>query len=285
MKRRLMIITLQISAICLLLVLCLILPSVLLSPGMFHPLSKASDTTIDSRDTSGSAANDTGEELSIPLEDAAYPKDLPPSEDPYDLFALYDFLYIGDSYIERLADSGIIHESCTVLAKSGTAAEDWYTKEGNDRYVDYMMRLESLADTPFRGIIVNYGINKIKNKKNISYMEQLIDDIHDTFPDVPLFILKVMPVAEQFVLKKDGVVTYTSDSINRAENRSVVSYNEAIEQYCRHMENVYFVDPTAGFVDKKGNMKQDHADKRGLHIAPEYEPDWCRNIFEGVTAR
>ena len=59
------------------------------------------------------------------------------TEDEYEEYYLYNFLYIGDSFIQRLAKSGIIHESNDVLAKNGTAARDWYVQEDNDPRMAY----------------------------------------------------------------------------------------------------------------------------------------------------
>ena len=202
----------------------------------------------------------------IPLEDAVYPNaDNMAETDPNELYYLYDFLYIGDSFIARLEDSGIIHESCTVLAKSGTSAKDWYVQDDNDRYVAFLKELQSLHGTPYRGIILYYGINYIKSGKNIVYMKQLIEDIQSVFPDVPLFVLKIMPVAEQFVILREGEVCYTSEEVNREGKSCVVSYNAELETYCRQRKNVIFRDTTEGFIDETGNMGKEREDERGLH--------------------
>jgi len=259
-KHKGLMVLLLLSSACLLLLLC------------FLPFSKQ---RADAEDTL----------TQIPLQEAEYSGTLVTPGDPYELYYLYDFLYIGDSFIVRLADSGILHESCTVLAKSGTSAKDWYVKEDNERYVNFLEQLHQLSGTSFRGIIMNYGINYVMGKKNVSYMEDLIDDIHDTFPETPLFVLKIMPVAEYFVLEREGKEPYTSEEINHGKKQSVVHYNEAVEQYCHRKENVFFVDPTEGFVDDAGNLKREYADERGLHIASAKIPDWCQNIFQAVTTR
>ena len=205
------------------------------------------------------------------------------TEDDYEDYYLYDFLYIGDSFIQRLTKSGIIHESNDVLAKSGTAARDWYVEEDNDRYVDYYDKMLALDPNQYSGIVINYGINDIKNNSNIEYSEQLVDDIVEHFQDTPIFLLKIMPVAEQFVLKKNGKVVSNCDDINRNGKNNVVNFNNAMESYARRKANVWFVDATAGFIDKNGNLKKEKADDRGLHIANDYVVEWCKNIFYAVT--
>ena len=205
------------------------------------------------------------------------------TEDEYEDYYLYDFLYIGDSFIQRLAKSGIIHESNDVLAKNGTAARDWYVQEGNDRYVDFYEDMIAMDPDMYSGIVVNYGINDIKNSTNVEFSEQLIDDITEHFPDTPVFLMKIMPVAEQFVLKKNDKVVSNCDDINRNGTYNVVNFNNAMESYARRKANVWFVDATAGFIDENGNLMKEKADKRGLHIANEYVVEWCKNIFYAVT--
>lgn len=207
------------------------------------------------------------------------------TEDEYEDYYLYNFLYIGDSFIQRLAKSGIIHESNDVLAKNGTAARDWYVEEGNDRYVDFYDRMLEMDPDMYSGIVVNYGINDIKNSTNVEFSEQLIDDIAKQFPGTPIFLMKIMPVAEQFVLEKKGKVVSNCDDINRGGKYNVTSFNYAMEDYARRKENVWFVDATEGFIDKNGNLMREKADKRGLHIANEYVVEWCKNIFYAVTNR
>ncbi len=207
------------------------------------------------------------------------------TEDEYEDYYLYNFLYIGDSFIQRLAKSGIIHESNDVLAKNGTAARDWYVEEGNDRYVDFYDRMLEMDPDMYSGIVVNYGINDIKNSTNVEFSEQLIDDIAKQFPGTPIFLMKIMPVAEQFVLEKKGKVVSNCDDINRGGKYNVTSFNSAMEDYARRKENVWFVDATEGFIDKNGNLMREKADKRGLHIANEYVVEWCKNIFYAVTNR
>ncbi len=228
-------------------------------------------------------AEDTSSQ--IPLDAAAYPGVVALNQtDPTALYSLYDFLYIGDSFIQRLADSGILHESSTVLAKSGSSPKDWYIEEDNERYVDFLSRLQAMEGTPFRGILINYGINNIKSDKNIPYMEQLIEDIRAVFPDVPLFVMKLMPVAEQFVIIRKEQIAWTSEQVNHGEKNCVDAFNEELERFCRTQKNTRFIDATADFIDEQGNLKTEYADERGLHIAEPYIEAWCRNIFQAVTA-
>ncbi len=201
----------------------------------------------------------------------------------YEDYYLYNFLYIGDSFIRRLAKSGIIHDSCEVLAKSGTAPRDWYVEGDNDRFVDYLETVRGFDSNRFDGIIINYGINDIKMKENTEYSKRLVSDIRKQFPKTPIFILKVMPVAEHFELKRGGKVISTSDDINRLGANNVENYNKVMEEYARQNANVWFVDAGKDFVDEKGYLKQEMADERGLHIADEYILKWCENIFNAVT--
>lgn len=205
--------------------------------------------------------------------------------DPYEAYYLYDFLYIGDSFIVRLERSGILHDSCKILAQSGSAARDWYVQEDNPDYVDYLERLQVLKELNFSGIVVNYGINDVKNSTNVKYSKQLIQDLRTAFPDTPIFILKIVPVAQHFTLKSGDEVLFTSEDINRGGKNNVETFNQAMERFSRTMENVFFVDATDGFVDKNGNLQASMADDRGLHIADPYVVGWCQNIFRAVTSR
>ena len=221
----------------------------------------------------------------IPLDAAAYPGVVAFNRtDPTALYSLYDFLYIGDSFIKRLEDSGILHESRTVLAKSGSSPKDWYVQEDNERYVDFLSQLKAMEGTPFRGIILNYGINNIKSDKNISYMKQLIEDIRTVFPEVPLFVMKLMPVAEQFVIIRKEQIAWTSEQVNHGEQNCVDTFNQELERFCRTQKNTRFIDATTDFINENGDLKTEYADERGLHIAEPYIEIWCRNIFQAVTA-
>ena len=205
-------------------------------------------------------------------------------DDPNEFYYLYDFLYIGDSFIARLQKSGIIHESCSVLAKSGTAARDWYVSEDNDRFVDYYDRMIDMDPKAYKGIVINYGINDIKNATNLEYSTTLIDDLQKHFPGVPVFVLKIMPVAPQFELRsKSGKLLADCESINRGGKYNVETFNKAMESYARRNNNVWFVDASADFLDSSGNLDPKYADERGLHIANEYVTDWCKDIFAAVS--
>ena len=280
MKRKTMMFLLLTSCVCLFLVAGFLLFRASVLSGQLPDTLNLFQTASASEDAAEDALSQ------IPLDTASYPDTVTRNRtDPTELYSLYDFLYIGDSFIERLSDSGILHESSTVLAKSGSSPKDWYVQEDNDRYVDFLSQLQAMEGTPFKGILLNYGINNIKSGKNISYMEQLIQDIRAVFPEVPLFVMKLMPVAEQFIIMRGDQVAWTSEEVNHGEEKCVDAFNQELERFCRTQKYTRFIDATTGFIDKKGNMKTEYADERGLHIAEPYIETWCQNIFRAVTAK
>ena len=72
-----------------------------------------------------------------------------------------------------------------------------------------------------------------KSDKNISYMKQLIEDIRTVFPEVPLFVMKLMPVAEQFVIIRKEQIAWTSEQVNHGENNCYGTFFRIVISDCQ----------------------------------------------------
>ena len=187
------------------------------------------------------------------------------------------YLWIGDSFTERLYKAGKINKDDTVLAKYGTGARDWYDCVGNDRFVDFASQLYALKQNAaeFEGILFLYGINDIKYSWNAYYAKRLITELATLFPDTTVWVQRVFPVATTY---HNTANTYSE--INKTGDFNVKKYNKEIKHFCDHEspENVIWVDTTEGFITSYGNLKTTKTED-GLHIANKYLDQWLDNIF------
>lgn len=176
------------------------------------------------------------------------------------------YLFIGDSFIVRLKRYGYTLQKSYVYAKSGTAARDWYDLVDNPSFVDYQIKLNKINPNKIKGIIYYYGINDIGHSYNITYTKRQLDDLMRLFPDIPIYVCKIFPIA----------VTYSKTNY-KIVNPLVKKYNQQLQEFTGEYENLIWIDTTKGFITSYGNLKREKS-QDGLHIAEAYYNKWWKNI-------
>ena len=171
---------------------------------------------------------------------------------------LNNFLFIGDSYTERL--SKIIksnNDTVSIFALGGTTPGYW------------IPQIDSMPDD-VEGIILLVGSNGVLEPSNIVDARILIDKICKKYPEKQLFIQKVFPVGENFYENKLDVI-FRNNAINK--------YNEDIENFCKDRENIKIIDTRDSLVDEEGFLA--HTNDQ-LHIAGRCNKTFYKNILEAV---
>ena len=149
---------------------------------------------------------------------------------------LNDFLMVGDSYFVGLSGYNLLG-GATVKAEVGKAAQYW---------LDHFNEIQ--ADSP-KGIIVSLGMN---NYNSAPQMKQLLDKLHEKYEDVPLYVLKVFHVGENY--------TYVDKN---TMNNGIDGYNTTIQSYCSE-KGYKFIDATEGLINSSGYLEPATSD--GIHI-------------------
>lgn len=186
------------------------------------------------------------------------------------------YLFIGDSYTERMNKYGLIPARHLVFAKHGTAPRDWYEMTSNDKFVNFSEEVMDLNADAFDGIVYLYGINDIKCSWNVYYSKRLLRDLMMYFPKKPIYVQRVFPVPKTYSWTK-----HTYKQINTGGQYNVKTYNTSMKTFCDKYWQLIWTDTTKGFITSYGNMKQDKSDD-GLHISEAAYPDFWANICSSV---
>ena len=158
-------------------------------------------------------------------------------EEAESVSGLSGYLMVGDSYFVALRDQYKLLGGATVCAEVGKAADYW---------LNHFDQIE--AGNP-KGIIVSLGIN---NYNSVSEMKQLLDKLHEKYENVPIFVLKVFHVGENY--------TYIDKT---TMNNGIDGYNTEIQAYCAG-KGYNFIDATEGLINSNGYL--DPATSDGIHI-------------------
>lgn len=186
------------------------------------------------------------------------------------------YIFIGDSYTERMNKQGLIPSRHIVLAKHGTAPRDWYDQTDNEKYVDFQTELNAIPPDSIDGIVYLYGINDIKCSWNIRYAKRQLSDLLRMFPEKPIYVQRVFPVPTKYSWTK-----HTYKQMNILGPCNVKTYNEQLKDFCASNDNLHWIDSTGGFITSYGNMKAECSDD-GLHINEKYYPKFWKNICKNV---
>ncbi|MGN1032796.1 MAG: GDSL-type esterase/lipase family protein [Intestinibacter sp.] len=171
---------------------------------------------------------------------------------------LNNFLFIGDSYTERLKSTiKSKNNNAHVFALGGTTPGFWIDKI-------------SIMPDNVKAVVLLIGTNGILTPENIPDAKTLINNICEKYPGKQIFIQKIFPVGEYFYANKMDVIF---------RNNLAKKYNEEIEDFCKDKENIKIIDTTKGFIDEEGFLK---FTSDSLHIDPEYNQKFYNNIFNAI---
>ena len=171
---------------------------------------------------------------------------------------LNNFLFIGDSFTERLASTiRSNNDHVYICALGGTTPGYW---------IDRVSKMPNDVEA----IILLIGTNGILNESNITDAKVLINNICKKYPQNKIFIQKVFPVGKNFYENKAEVL-HRIDAVNR--------YNDEIKNFCNDKKNITIIDTRNGLVDEEGYLKFTDDE---LHIAEKYNQFFYENIFKAV---
>ena len=171
---------------------------------------------------------------------------------------LNNFLFIGDSFTERLYDTiKSNNDNAYVCALGGTTPGYWI-----DRVKNMPKDVEA--------VVLLIGTNGILTQENIPDAKKLINNICKKYSVKQIFIQKVFPVGRNF---------YENESEVIFRNNAVKKYNQEIENFCADKQNIKIIDTTDGLVDEEGYLKFTSDD---LHIDENYHQDFYNNIFNTI---
>lgn len=168
------------------------------------------------------------------------------------------FLFVGDSYTYLLRNTiNSNAKNCVVKGKSGCVPSYW------------IKNFDSMpTDSSIDGVCVLLGVNGMNAAEyntTVKDMKTLINKLSSKYPKKTIYIQKVFPLGRK----------YSKTVINRISN-----YNNEIEQYCKTISNVKFIDATNGFVDSDGYLK--YPDAEGIHIIPSKYQMFFDNIGKAI---
>ncbi|MCI8273391.1 MAG: peptidoglycan DD-metalloendopeptidase family protein, partial [Clostridia bacterium] len=168
--------------------------------------------------------------------------------------------YIGDSWMVQMSNLGIINKDYT-LAKGGAGTTDAYFRNN----------LKSAMKEDASAIVVMLGLNGV----NINGMKDYLNLLSSTYPDKPIYALRVFYVGAGY---QSGKITATD------YNAKIDAYNQELAQYCGTLGNVTYVDATEGLLT--GNVLNQTYIAKGdtFHLNSEGYKLLYGNIKEGIKA-
>lgn len=178
--------------------------------------------------------------------------------------SLDDFLYIGDSIAVGLTRASLNEENQKAISSVEFKAD--IGKSANY----FLGEINNLpVPSAVKGVCVMLGVN---NPGNTEAMNNLIQKLNQRYPDVNIYIQKVLPVGTAY---------------NNAEefNATIDNYNNTVKEYCEQFENVYFIDTTDGYVSDSGFLKKEMSESDGLHLKADKYDKLVENILEEVTGK
>lgn len=171
--------------------------------------------------------------------------------------------YIGDSWMEGLSDMPYTpNKSTNFHCLTGAKPGDSFFSESN---------LKSNIKSDASAIVIMLGLNG----QNVSAMESTIDFLSSTYPDKPIFVLKVFHVGKKYHNSKSA-----ADNLNTA----VDSYNSQISSYCSSKSNVVFADTTTGLYDASGYLSTEYSNETYYHLNKDGYQIWYYNIEQALKA-
>lgn len=173
-----------------------------------------------------------------------------------------DGIWIGDSISVQFKEFKQIDSSIGLAAEIGKAAK---------YFLDNFELIKKAKEDP-KYISILLGIN---NSKDITSQEKLLEKIASTYPDIPKFVCKVLPVTKAYVAK--------GFNNNDEFMLSVEKFNSKMQEYCNNNNNFYYIASTTdGLIENdrlKGNMTPD-----GLHPNVEGSKTLYNNICKAISS-
>lgn len=182
--------------------------------------------------------------------------------------SLVDFLFLGDSYIQRFQEYGIDTEE-----RFRVEAEEDYTAQ---EILALFQNTEDQINYTPKGIVLSVGFKDITNGEvigqdgkisNIDTYKTLIETLVQKYPNVPIYVQKILPTVEK-------------PYYGNTSKENIEEYNRLVQEYCKAnaTKNIFFINAIDGFIEENGYLKQSVVDIDGHNIVRQYYRTWINNI-------
>ena len=172
--------------------------------------------------------------------------------------SLDGFIMIGDSWTVGLESLTSVREAgMKTFAKSGAAASYW------------LENYSRISGQNANGVIVYLGLN---NTQGSGDMKTLLWKLKESYPNVPIYVLKVPHVAKT-----------VNNGMNPATwNSQIDQRNSTIQSYC-NSNGLNFIDTTEGLIGSDGYLSDTYASGGGFHLTGAGYELFFQNIKKQVA--
>ena len=182
-----------------------------------------------------------------------------------------DAAFVGDSLTQGLQLYDILDTN--VIANRGVNLESIYQSDKirvAEGYTSVFAELERIQPAK---IYIQLGMNDIawRTEKDFTRLYgELIDKVHDEFPDAELYIQSIFPVTNWYALEDNGI-----------DNEKVVTYNQHLLELCVE-KGCHYLDVHSALADENGVLP-DAASPDGIHLNAPYYKDWFNYLKTHVA--
>lgn len=160
--------------------------------------------------------------------------------------------FIGDSWIEGLNCA----ESTYLWGESGKTAS---------YFLDNFSSVSNYVHSDTSAIVICLGMN---DTSSYDTTQQLIGKLKQEYPDIPIYNLAVVHIAEQ-----------NSTSVT---NANIDSYNQQMKNYCNSGNGATYIDPSDNLVGIDGWLKEEYSGTGGYHLNSAGYEVWYNNIISAI---
>lgn len=171
--------------------------------------------------------------------------------------SLDNFLFIGDSRYKGI-ESQLSALGSNITAKGVTSStpKQWtpVVKSGHGTINAGSYAEEVTLPDSVSGVSVMLGVNGVTNTTQVDDMKELLNALHDRYPEAPIMVNSVYHLG---IAYGNG-----TDSMNQA----VDNFNQAMKDFCGQNSWAHYVDVTQNLDDSSGKLKSEFSSD-GLHIS------------------
>ena len=182
-----------------------------------------------------------------------------------------DAAFVGDSLTQGLQLYDILDTN--VIANRGINLESIYKADKirvAEGYTSVFAELERVQPAK---IYIQLGMNDIawRTEKDFTRLYgELIDKVHDEFPDAELYIQSIFPVTNWYALEDNGI-----------NNEKIVTFNQHLLDLCVE-KGCHYLDVHSALMDENGVLP-DAASPDGIHLNAPYYKNWFNYLKTHVA--
>lgn len=227
------------------------------NPDDFTGTTKTSSNTNNSTTKDNTTKDNTTKDNTTNKEDSKNTS----SSSGSPVSSLDNFLFIGDSRYDFIEPQlAAVGNNVTAIGVGYSTPKNWIEPMKNGGGIVYKGYTTSSSEdigtlpTSVSGVSVMLGVNGVGGATQISDMEELLNAIHDRYPDAPVMVNSVYHVGTAY--------TYANpDNMNK----SIDEFNQAMQDFCNQNSWAYYIDISQDLDETSGYLKQEYAND-GLHV-------------------